>query len=355
MTTVDNNYTNILISNNPKGSIPYPPNIQAVYNETLSQAILQDPSKYYCSINRFTIPMNLIPIFSFPVNRDQNNANLSQLIIGIETALGVGLDSELIYLPQNDIPPPVSGGANISYEDSLSPYYFVYSIQHMIDIINNSLDDAYIASGVGGGKPFYIYNPTTKLISLIVTAGFLATGAKIYMNSYLQDYLQGFSFRTKNYNTTGPYKFYHVLDSIPYGSPVGGPYEFKQERTSIPAWFDISRVIVTSSSLPIANESTPNYNPNTSEGTNGTVTYNPIVTDFAVSYTDIDEYASLLVLDPSPQYRLIDMNTQLPVNRLNFNFQWVSKTGAIRPIYCSPGNCITMKIAFLKRELYIHK
>jgi hypothetical protein len=353
MSNPDNNYTNISIANNVSSTNPYPANIQAVYDETLSQAILQEPGQYYCTMERFLVPLNNVPLFAFPVDRKQNQANVSQLQIGIENAGALKFPTFVTYVPQNDVPAPTSGGPNIRYEESLSPYYFITAIQPMIDMINTALLASHTASGVGGASPYYIYESKDRLISLIVTAGFIATGAKIFMNSYLNNYLRGFPYTTKNYNVTGAYLYYHNLATTPFGQV--SPFQFRQEYEALASWMDCNRVVVTSNSLPVTPEASPNYDPNASQGTNGVITYSPIVTDFVVSYSNIDEKSTYLVLNPTPQYRLIDMNSRVPINRLNFSFWWASKKGALYPIFISPSDEVTTKIAFLKRSLYNSK
>jgi len=348
----DNVYLNILIPNNIPSTNPFPQAIQAVYDESLTQPVLADPSKYYASIIRFSMPLDTIPFFSFPLDRSQTNANLSQLLIGITNNVGVDFPAFVTYIPQNDYPPPVTTDPTFSYGQSISPYYFIYSIQPFINMINTALLAAYTASTVGGGAPFYVYNPATQLIGLVVTAGFLATGAKIYMNNYLKNYLDSFPFYSKNSIQTGAYRYTHNLDTLPYGAPVGGPYEFLEEYNSLDLWFDIRKIVVTSSSLPVIPEASPSFVPDASYGTNGSANYSPIVTDFVISYNNINDVSSVLVYEPSPQYRLVNMSSQSPIQRLNFSFFWLSKNGTLYPVFLSPNNSITMKIGFFKKDLY---
>lgn len=347
----DNVYLNIVITNNVSSTDPYPKNIQAVYDETLTQPILNIPSEYYASIIRFSMPLDTIPFFSFPVDRTQNNANISQLLVGVKVLAGNEFSSFVTYVPQNDTPPPTSGGPNISYTQSLSQYYFIYSIQPFINMINTALNTAFVAAGSPGGvAPFYVYDPITQLISLIVDNAFLVAGAQIFLNSYLKNYLDSFVFTTLNNIPNGAFKYFHNLTPTPYGQT--SPFRYQQEYNSLDLWFDIRKIVVQSSSLPGSEEASPNYDPGESQGTNGRVSYSPIVTDFVISYNNINDVSSVLVMEPSPQYRLIDMNSNIPISRLNFSFYWLSKNGNLYPVLLSPNNSITMKIAFFKRSLY---
>jgi len=349
----DNLYLNIIIPNNVSSTNPYPQSIRAVYDESLVQPILMDPSQYYASIVRFSMPLDTIPFFSFPLDRNQNNPNVSQLLIGVKRA-GVEYTRFVNYIPQNDYPPPVTTTGTFSYDQSLLPYYFVYSIQPLITMINIALASAFGAAGIAGAAPYYVYNPLTQLVSLIVTQAFLTANATIFMNNYTKNYLDSFPFYTNVNYQDGAYKYTHNLDTIPYGSPVGGPYEFIEEYNSLDLWFDIRKIIITSSSFPVIPESTPSYNPDQSNGTNGSVTYAPIITDYVVSYNNINDVTSVLVYEPSPQYRLVNMSSTSPINRLNFSFSWLSKNGSLYPVLLSPNNSITIKLGFFKKDLYKH-
>lgn len=347
----DNQYLNIIVHNPINGSVEFPDNLTAVYDETLTIPVLSNPDKYYCSIIRFGIPIDLVPIFVFPVNPQQNNANVSNLIIGVSTG-GVQYSQPLTYHPANNLPAPTAGSSAPYFQDfqRQSPYYFVYSIQDMIDMINTSLLAAFTAAGSPGGTaPYYIYTPNGQVISLIVTSTFTGSNptATIFMNSALNVYLNSFRYTTNN-DINGPYMFTHNLVTIPYGQST--PYKFDWEYNAIDLWLDARKIVVTSQSLPTRQEASPTL----SIGTNGTALYQPIITDYLLSFNNIQDLSSIVVYAPSAQYRLIDLFKTEPLSRLNFQFYWQSEAGALFPILLSPGQSITVKIAFFNKSLYLN-
>ena len=352
----DNIYLNVSITNPVSGISAYPLESQAVYDENLTIPVLSNPSEYYCSIFRFSMPLDTIPIFRFPVNFSQNNPNISDLIIGINND---GLFTQpIVYVAANNLIAPAPGASSpfFSLTQAASPYYFIYSVQQFITMINTALNLAFVAAGSPGGTaPFYIYTATTQLISLIVTAGFIASGATIIMNAYLKTYLDSFPFKytlLPSNNPLVPGLFYYTQDlsTIPYGQT--SPYRFDEEYNALDLWFDIRKIIITTSSIPIVQEASPSTVAITN--VNGAGNYLPIITDFVVSYNNIQDVSSILVYNPTSQYRLIDMYSNSPISRINLAFYWQSENGNLFPVFLSPGQTITVKIGFLKKELYKH-
>ena len=297
--------------------------------------------------------MDGIPIFSFPLNINQSNPNVSSLLIGIQTSGGTQYSQNIIYVPETNYPPPVTTAVSppyYTYNDLISIYYFIYNIQPFITMVNTALAAAVTASGIGVPAPYFIYTPTTQLISLIVTAAFLATGAKIYLNDILEPYFNSFVYYYQ-YNSTTENLFFFDLSVLPYGSPSGGPYQFTEEYNSLALWFDIRKIVITSGSIPVVPEANPVYS-NASYGQNGTANYLPIMTDFAVSYNNIDDVNTILTYNPQAQYRLIDLKSNSPLTRIQLTFYWLSKNGSLYPLYTSPNQVVEVKIGFFKKYLF---
>lgn len=345
----DNQYLNIIIHNPINGAVEFPDNLTATYDETLTIPILTHPEKYFSSIIRFGIPIDLVPILIFPCNPLQNNANISNLIIGVQTGAGVQFPIPVTYVSSNNITAPTPNGTspfflNFQLND---PYYFVYSVQDMIDMFNTALAAAFVAAGSpgGGAAPYYIYTSTGQVISLIVTSAFIGSGAQIFMNAPLQVYLNSFRFKTKN-NTNGPFMYYHNLATTPHGQT--SPYQFDWEYNAIDLWLDARKIIITSQTLPSRQEASSTLTDA------GNAVYQPIITDFLLSFNNIQDLSSIVVYSPTSQYRLIDLFKTEPISRFNFQFYWQSEAGALFPILLSPGQSITTKISFLNKSLYLH-
>lgn len=354
----DNVYVNIAIPNLADCGQTYPANVVAAYDEFLSAPVIDVPDDYYASVVRFSIPIDLIPLFSFPVDICQNNPNQSKMVIGIENAGLVQFPQFVIYSPQNDLTAPVPGLANPFFTSNqvTSDYYFIYSVVRFITMINTALAAAVVASGIGVAAPYYYYESQTEFISLIVTPAFVATGAKIFMNSYLKNYLGSFDFTTKNYVNTGPYLYYHDLSVIPLGMPiVAGTYQYYQNYNSMNLWFDVQKIIIQSNALPIVAEFSPSFSNPQIYGTNAinsSANLQPILTDYALAFNNISDFSSIVTYIPEPQYRLINMRGSTALSRIQLSFSWLSRNGTSYPLYVSPNKTVSVKLGFFKKSLY---
>lgn len=354
--STDNVYVNVVINNPIDDTTRLPLWKEGCYEATFPTPILVDPRKYYASIVRFSLPINCVPLTIFPLNTaaGQTNANLSNLLIGIQVG-GNNYDQYVVYNSPNNLTPPAVSPpfTSFSFTQASSPYYFLYSIQQLLTMINTALNAAFVAAGSpgGGAAPYYIYDSKSQLFSLIVTSAFLGASAKIYMNGALQTYFISFPFTTQNDPNKGPNLFFHDLSNLPYGQ--SSPYMFTEEFVSVNMWLDARRILVTTNSIPISTESAPNATPLTFNPA-GLDTALPIISDYILSFNNVADISSLITYIPSAQYRLADLLSSGQLNRINLHFYWVSETGIQQPLLISPGTSITVKIGFFKKELYKH-
>lgn len=349
--TRDNIYLNVIINPDPRNPSKWHP---CVYNDNLNIPILSNPSEYYGSIVRFTVPLDGIPLMLFPLDTKQNSPNVSSLFIGVSTPLGVNYSSSVKYVALNSdtIPTPFynpNTGDYFNDSQASLPYYYMYSVNSMIRMINTALNDAFTASGISGPVPFYSYNPVTELISLNVDNAFVTSGATIFINNDLCNYLSSFQwFDNSPLGVTNAAHddFIHSFLDLPN---VAGIHIISQDYTSMSLWFDLRKIIITSNSMPIAPEIVPAL------GSGGVSTNLQIVTDFAITLSSTGQVDQVAVYNPTSQYRLIDMTSTNPITRIQFSFQWEDKFGTIYPIYISPLQQASLKMGFFKKSLYKHE
>lgn len=351
--TKDNVYLNVVINqDSSQGNLSTP----AVYNEHLTIPVIDDCSKYYCSIIRFDIPLNGIPILIFPVDVTQNNPNQSSMIIGIQLG-GVNFPQHVIYVSTNFEPAPMPGSGPIFFTNSQATniYYWVFSIANMINMFNTAIRAAVVASGSGLGPadtPFYTFNPVTQLITLTVTAAFIASGSILYRNEQADNYLSSFNSFYHGNNQPGGFEFAHILSPLPPGSPVGGPYVFSEDYVSIDLWFSLRKILITTNSIPILSEYVPSQNPNVFGQNTGINASVPIITDFIPQLEYANQARSIAYYVPPGQYRLVDMISETPLNKINLNVLWEDKFGNLFPVNISIFQQMSIKLAFLKKDLY---
>lgn len=197
----DNVYYNININNTTNSPIV------AQYTEERTNPILYKPSDYYCSVIRFTIPANSVPIFNFTeLTYSVSLEYTTPPPLPVTTIVRV----YLTYLTQNVV--------NRTY---------VYSYQFMVDMINIALGEAYalIIDATAGSPPelavspapFFIYDAKTNLISLmasrffevgyrepinstLVPPAFQDTTIKIWLNGALYTFFNNFDVFFNKFN-----------------------------------------------------------------------------------------------------------------------------------------------------------
>lgn len=317
-------------------------NSLALYTESFSRAILNNCDEYYLAVARFSCPLSEIPILKFPVNILQPNPNQSNLVIGIRN--GANLFSvPVVFQAQNNTAVPIAAAAVPFFNSSQisSKYYDIFSVSALLTMINSALNAALILSGVAVATPIYSWSPTTQLLSLSVSAAFLASGLQIFMNEQLNNYLAGFQY-FQSFGTLDEYT--HVFPTVP------GAFVLTEDYTTIGLWFDIRKLILTSTTLPINQETSPTLD-SLSGQSQGIISYSPILTDFIISFDSTQGYLSYANYNPDT-YRLIDFKTSAPIDKLNLQFFWVTKTGIQIPVEISPSQTCTIKLAFLQKSLY---
>lgn len=363
----DNIYLNVVFS-----PIPGQDLTPAIYNVTKSQPIIQNPKEYYCSVIRFDIPLNLIPLYIMPIIPNQANPNLTPMQITISFQ-GTDFTESLIYVSDNLFASAPT--QNLPDVQVITPYYYVYSFQNLIDSLNTALSTAYAAFGVAfpaapqviaNSIPYFVFDPQTQLISLIVDNSWATTGANealITVNSFLNNYLLAFRYKINaNASFTANAEFSFVIEDkgnnicnaegfYDIAVPANNNHlKFTQEYSNMNYWISLRKILVTSSSIPVLNEYVPGFN---STGTqNSSAASQPILTDFVPQIQNSQDSRSIAYYVPTSQYRLLDMISSQPLKDLNLQLFWVSKAGGIYPIYISNMQEASIKIAFLKKSLY---
>src|SRR5215216_1175035 len=299
-----------------------------VYNVTKTEPILDRCSDYYCSVVRFNIPMEDIPLMVCPIVPNQTailgagneDKDLTPLIIGIEFGSGSAarFPINLEYFPQNPVyidTLPTGFVQNKSLQ-IITPYYFIYSYQQFLNMINDALGVSWNVSGLKAMfpnhlQPYFVLDSETSLISLIVPTYFVNITApavvtpSIFMNVALQKYLDAFNVSLTRYNapqgndtyfifngsfTQTPETFYYPNGITPPattanpGPPtIPGYYKFTQEYSILEYWSSLHSIIISTNTIPIRNEYIPGVSNQASyitvnqDGIN--VSY-PILSDF---------------------------------------------------------------------------
>jgi hypothetical protein len=367
----DNVYLNVVFNHpaapfvgtdSPMGEEPVP----AEYNVTKTLPILDNASDYYVSVIRFDIPLDATPLFIMPIIPNQTFPNMSPLIIGvINPSTGIPYPKNITFSSQSTLPAPVQNQST----QVITPYYYVFSYVQMISMINEALYLAWVNAGSPGTPgpdaappkaPFFYFNSASSLISIVVNIAFTnGSGAIIFMNAALRNYLDAFNLDFRGFNQDGGLDFYFNFQS-PFGPSDQQAYYFSGEPTDVPAlyyqyfqdyptisnWASLRKIIISSNTIPTANEFIP------VGSTNGVAASFPILTDFVPSIENAGESRSLAYYVPTSQYRLVDLVANIPLQKIDLKIYWVDTMGNLYPVLISLYQQASVKLAFIRKSLY---
>lgn len=369
--TPDNVYLNVNIKNpiekNSLNNIKEEP-IFAWFNKTYTEPIINDCSLYYVSVIRFDVPLSTLPLFIMPIIYNQSNANLTPLIIGINY-LGTNYYENLIYEPDNNISPPIQNDPN---KQVITPYYYVYTYQLLLNMLNKSLINVINSSGFvipsNIGYPYFFLDTSEKLIKLVVPDIF-TTGINkpiIYCNEMLLQYIESIEVFFWGYNQNDGRDFDFILDRNPIypnynnacdisGNPITIIYPnrpdywlYTQEYTFLKYWTSIKKILFISDSLPVRKEIVP-INDDDNSGLNN---FLKILTDFVPQIETGFDNRDILYYEPVSQYRLVDLLCNQPLYKLDLKIYWQDKDDNLYPVTIQRNQEINIKLIFTKKTLY---
>lgn len=373
--------------NNPSPSAHSPSLVKT--SITSSTNIVSMASEWYLSVTRFDIPGSLLPIFVFPVTtnpEDPTDVNYSPLTVTLAYDLSTApvVQQHLEFFPLNTAEAPNPPGYP-SIAHSNAPYYYVYEINHMLQIVNNALSDAFDTLTAGGAPsnpgsgapdpqaPYFIYDSNSQLISLVVQRIYydltLDHPIKIYLNSQLIQYFQAIS--TTNLAFDDPdgmdYQINVWSTGANYYTPQGylAPtmatdtptypywYQITQEWCAFSYWCDFTSLMLTVTNLPVRMEYIPNNainNPAISANFSANSNQSPILTDFVPDVQKPGDLQNKFIYNPTGPYRLIDLLGQQAVKNFDIQVWWVDRFNNLNPLYISAGQVCTIKMSFFKRN-----
>jgi hypothetical protein len=360
----DHIYYNIVIPHDDTQGYALTP---AQFRVQVTTPIIEDPSDYWLTVARFSVPGFAVPLLIFKVVDGQANPNLGIYTVTLfNQSTSATSQQNVIFTPRSNSSP---AGAPIPSQQVI-PYYFVYEYQHMIDMINTALNAAWVVVGSPGtAAPYLIYDPISQLISLITTATFDykdGTGTQIFFNSPLFNLVEGMP--SYYYGANAPLGKEYQLLSTDYknnayfppdlgSNGATGPATFwalTQEFFALGNWNSFKSILfATNMSVNkeyIPTKSTPSlsFNSLNQSDTNsiGILTdFEPDVSTSAGDSRGIFQYAAIL-------YRLIDMNSNTPLRFFDITVYWSDVYGNVYPLELATGQTVTIKLLFIKRNSF---
>lgn len=356
----DNIYYNIQITNNDTSGKTF----EAYQQIERTQPIVQNPDDYYLTVNRFSIPATLIPLFIFEIDGTGINNGVYSVTLRY---LNFSFQQQLIYVPHNTaIVPPT-----IANPQQKTPYYFVYSYREILQMFNEAFRQALIglqglvgAPLIGAEAPYFIYDSQTGLISLIVQRIFydvaIVPRIRAFLNIPSLQLFEAFtgtflsSFITNGENWEFDVSFDGTNGFAPSGLAITNPptyYKLTSEYVNFRNWSPIRSIVFATNSLSISAEVQPNvlsFGGVTKNETN----YRQILTDFEpiIQYPGTER--TQLQYYPQGPYRLVDLKSREPIRKFDIALFWADRNNFLYPIYVGYGEVLSVKLLFIKKAIY---
>jgi hypothetical protein len=323
--------------------------IPATYATTRNQAILKKPNDYYLAVTRFNIPTTRVPLFNF-----QNNFYQVTMIGPAGEATGY-----VQYI-------------NYAITPADPENQFIFSVQQFLDAVNATIRTVAAAAGfLVADVPYVWFNRETGIQSIHFSnnANWLDTTIsppdapwQLWFNWNLYYFFYTLAvYSTRTYNPPDG-KGYKILvkNNLDGNYTTAGPitgYEMQQDTPLLSLYVLINSIIISTTSIPISaelisiKETVNNSGGNTQFGIGNSATFNTIA-DFVPGQLAnfSDNFTSYLY---NPQfYRLVDLISNSPLNKFDFQIYYTDIFGDVFPIYLQPFQRASVKFVFVKKSLF---
>ena len=162
-------------------------------------------------------------------------------------------------------------------------------------------------------------------------------------------YIQAINYNFKNYLTTNNSLINETQNW----------FLTESEYSPVPMWNPISSLIFSTSFIPVQMSLTTNpnvYGSSTYDATyaNGTDGNNSqistMISDIQVPLTTGSEYKPTVLYSPANEYRLIDLNGNVPLKQASFSISYKTKFGEVLPFYLGSLCGANLKIMFRRKR-----
>lgn len=296
---------------------------QAVFSQTFTSALLLHPVEYYCTITKFDVDSSLIPSLIFQDGLWQ---------ISIQDSSGNQHPAVLMWQPTST--------------DVLSRD--IFSWYHFLDILNTAFAaawaDATLAEPgyVGIPAPYIVLEPSSEL--LILYAPISLTPYNIYISNTLAPFFTNFSLFHRPDNSNGLYEYNIIFPLFPgYPDPLTpmGFQKITQDFPSLSQFGSVRSIRFVSPNLPSRPEQLTGLN-----------NQQNILTDLSIDLSSTGGGArGFIQYTPTAEYRLIDLTSNAPLNRIDLIIFWVDNKGDPHPVLIPPNGTCLLKMLFRARHL----
>jgi hypothetical protein len=381
-------YYNLIIKNNNTGYdisgnvIPIPTAVPVTFNENRTVPYLHNPKDHFASVISFQLDTTTLPVFICEPVIGSSNINdtiyiftilaISKNFIGVITTTIYKI--RLQWSPDDlAVPVPTAPVAD-NYSDN--PYYFSYSYQHFISLLNNQIANQWTTNGLLGNPPFLLFENGT--ISLygdeaymdipVFDLNFNQSTYRLLFNTELYLLFSGLPADKADdstplyYNLNYELKFIRNISGL---NLVTLYTDFTQttsylgikmtcEYVPLSFWNPIDSIIITTNYLNTVPELVTSNLP--TPGSDARVASNAeqyyILFDYMSPNYGASDYHPSINYEPNAEYRLTDMYGVGDVNQLEVRALWKDKWGILHTFTIESGSSSAIKLLFRKKKFY---
>lgn len=343
------------------------------YIEQLNQPILHNPSDYYMVVDKFTIPTQNIPLFVAEI-QPPPNTNVNNTIYSVTLEYNGSISQQYIQFiteQPNIIPPAVVNQQNNS---SKSPYYFVYTYTNFIDMVNQTIANAFaslVGLPVGAQSPYFIFDPINERISLVTQYTNFNEGASprinIYMNIALFTFFSGLSEQYLGYNMAngmdvriivrydGNNTYNPILPNSP--TPTTNSYLIMtQQFPALVNWLSVKSIALVTNLIPcrlqysVGNIQTVGSNTSSNQSI---VNVQGLLSSFEpILDTGVELAGSQLQYITNGPYKLINMTGKTSISTIDITAYWIDQFGNQYLIDIPFNQVAIIEFAFFKKSTF---
>ena len=371
-------YDASIINNDQSGTKP-PPRLN--FQDIRSTPVLSSPELYELSVVRFNLQTaNSLPIWIPSIELIDNplsNPNLTTYSFTLSYLDGLTYSSGQVfveYIPTNRSEPiPVIG----SLRDTIIPYYYVYSFNTIVTMLNNCLITAFQRLNADveyssktlptQNVPYFEWdNNAQKFILNADVNGFnsnILNHISIHCNTALYTLISSFQAFYNGYDvlTARNYTFNISEDLRGLNTyKIDDTYtviQLFQEYSTGALFTPISSIVFSTSLIPVLPSNTAKPSVIDGDGslisTGNNNNISSMITDFEVQDNSGYGFSGVLSYTPTAEYRMIDLNNSSSekLNNLDITVYWKDQYSNLHPLYLQPGCKCDLKILFRKKKL----
>lgn len=352
--SIDKQYYNLVLPYTDRGG----KNCSSTIGYESNDIILDKASDYYLSIVRFQIPVSSTPIAIADI-QPFPNTDINNTIYSVTLEYDGETSQEFIqFVPSNlaESPPQPPTAQQPLVKRSL--YYGIYSFQHMVNMVNTALEEAFqnlSNKPVGASEPIMTFNPDTSRFSMVVDPLFygdnLVTPIKIYFNSQLYTFFEGFDVvyypRSTPEGRQVEFRFVETINNV----DQLGLLTVSQDYPTLSSWTCVKSLQLRSALLNVNQESVP-----TGFTSSGSSSSASIIADFIPLYGETTSNAvARTTVDFTLQssYKLINMLSDRPLTKVSLDVVWIDELGNEYNLNMNYRDVISVKLLFQRKSTFV--